>query len=114
MSGRTLRSDREIVVKVLSGLVWQRLVLNEPLDAPFMRFALRVVEIVAGALLIPGLVTRLAALALFIDILVAIASTKVPMLLKTGFCDQAGVVRRPETRNRAVVSRSQVKLTFEP
>ncbi|GEN12943.1 transcriptional regulator, TetR family [Myxococcus fulvus] len=37
-------ADRELVVNVLSGLVWQRLMLNEPLDARFVRFALRVVE----------------------------------------------------------------------
>ncbi len=37
-------ADRELVVNVLSGLVWQRLMLNEPLDAQFVRFALRVVE----------------------------------------------------------------------
>jgi uncharacterized membrane protein YphA (DoxX/SURF4 family) len=49
--------------------------------APFVG----VVEIVCGLLLILGLVTRLAALPLFIDILVAIATTKVPMLLKSGF-----------------------------
>jgi putative oxidoreductase len=48
--------------------------------APFVG----VVEIVCGLLLILGLVTRLAAVPLLIDILVAIATTKVPMLLKSG------------------------------
>ena len=43
-----------------------------------------VVEIICGALLIVGLVTRLASIPLLIDILVAIATTKVPMLSKTG------------------------------
>jgi putative oxidoreductase len=43
------------------------------------------VEIIAGALLIAGLVTRLGAIALLIDILVAIATTKVPMLALKGF-----------------------------
>jgi putative oxidoreductase len=42
-----------------------------------------VVEIVGGLLL--GLFTRLAAVALIIDMLVAIATTKIPMLLKDGF-----------------------------
>ncbi|NVI96927.1 TetR/AcrR family transcriptional regulator [Myxococcus sp. AM009] len=37
-------ADRELVVNVLSGLVWQRLMLQEPLDARFVRFALRVVQ----------------------------------------------------------------------
>ena len=49
--------------------------------APFVG----VVEIVCGLFLILGLVTRLAAIPLLIDILVAIATTKVPMLLKSGF-----------------------------
>ena len=43
------------------------------------------VEIVAGALLLLGLLTRLAALVLLIDISVAILSTKVPILLGHGF-----------------------------
>jgi uncharacterized membrane protein YphA (DoxX/SURF4 family) len=44
-----------------------------------------VVEIVCGALLIVGLFTRLASIPLLIDILVAIATTKIPMLSKAGF-----------------------------
>jgi uncharacterized membrane protein YphA (DoxX/SURF4 family) len=44
-----------------------------------------VVEIVCGALLLVGLLTRLAAIPLLIDILVAIATTKVPMLARNGF-----------------------------
>jgi putative oxidoreductase len=43
------------------------------------------VEVVCGALLIVGLVTRLASIPLLIDILVAIATTKPPMLPKSGF-----------------------------
>jgi len=49
--------------------------------APFVG----VVEIVCGALLIAGLLTRLAALPLWINISVAILSTKVPILLGSGF-----------------------------
>jgi uncharacterized membrane protein YphA (DoxX/SURF4 family) len=49
--------------------------------APFVG----VVEIVFGLLLIAGLFTRLATAPLLIDIAVAIATTKVPMLLKQGF-----------------------------
>jgi len=49
--------------------------------APFVG----VVEIVCGALLVVGLVTRLASIPLLIDILVAIATTKLPMLSKAGF-----------------------------
>jgi putative oxidoreductase len=44
-----------------------------------------VVEIVCGALVIAGLFTVLAAIPLLIDIAVAIATTKFPMLLKQGF-----------------------------
>lgn len=44
-----------------------------------------VVEIVCGALLIVGLITRRASIPLLIDILVAIATTKLPMLSKSGF-----------------------------
>jgi len=43
------------------------------------------VEIVAGSLLLLGLLTRPAALALLVDISVAIVSTKVPILLGHGF-----------------------------
>ena len=49
--------------------------------APFVG----VVEVVCGALLIVGLGTRLASIPLLIDILVAIATTKVPMLSRSGF-----------------------------
>ena len=49
--------------------------------APFVG----VVEIVCGLLVMVGLFTRVAVLPLVIDISVAIATTKVPMLAKTGF-----------------------------
>jgi len=49
--------------------------------APFVG----VVEIVCGTLLIVGLVTRLAAIPLMIDISVAIITTKIPMLSTAGF-----------------------------
>jgi putative oxidoreductase len=42
-------------------------------------------EVVCGALLIVGLLTRLAAIVLLIDISVAIVSTKIPVLLGHGF-----------------------------
>ncbi len=44
-----------------------------------------VVEIVCGTLLLLGLATRLAALPLVIDMLVAIAATKLPILLGQGY-----------------------------
>jgi len=43
------------------------------------------VEIVCGLLILAGLLTRLAAVPLIIDMLVAISTTKIPMLLKSGF-----------------------------
>jgi putative oxidoreductase len=43
------------------------------------------VEVICGVLLIVGLVTRLASIPLLIDILVAIATTKIPMLPRSGF-----------------------------
>jgi putative oxidoreductase len=49
--------------------------------APFVG----VVEIVFGACMIAGILTRLSAIPLLIDISVAIATTKVPMLLDKGF-----------------------------
>ncbi len=49
--------------------------------APFVG----VVEIACGALLLAGLLTRLAAIPLVIDITVAILTTKVPILLARGF-----------------------------
>jgi uncharacterized membrane protein YphA (DoxX/SURF4 family) len=44
-----------------------------------------VVEVVCGALLILGLAATFAIVPLLIDIIVAIATTKAPMLLKQGF-----------------------------
>jgi putative oxidoreductase len=44
-----------------------------------------VVEIIAGALLLVGLFTRLAAILLLVDISVAIATTKLPMIITKGF-----------------------------
>ena len=49
--------------------------------APFVG----VVEIVCGALILLGLATRLASIPLIINMLVAILSTKIPILLGQGF-----------------------------
>jgi uncharacterized membrane protein YphA (DoxX/SURF4 family) len=43
------------------------------------------VEVVCGALIIIGLLTRLAAIPLIVDMLVAIITTKIPILLGHGF-----------------------------
>ena len=58
-------------------------------SAPFVG----VVEIVCGALLIVGFLTRWAAIPLIIDMLVAIATTKVPILVKSGFWAMAHEAR---------------------
>ncbi|MBI3248678.1 MAG: DoxX family protein [Deltaproteobacteria bacterium] len=49
--------------------------------APFVG----VCEIVYGVLVLIGLLTRLAAIPLIIDMLVALSTTKIPLLLKSGF-----------------------------
>lgn len=57
--------------------------------APFVG----VVETVGGALILIGWLTRPAAIALMIDILVAIGTTKIPMLLESGFWKTAHEAR---------------------
>jgi uncharacterized membrane protein YphA (DoxX/SURF4 family) len=51
------------------------------------------VEIVGGLLVLVGLLTRAAAVPLIIDMLVAIASTKIPILLQKGFWAMAHEAR---------------------
>lgn len=50
-------------------------------------------EIVFGTLILIGLLTRLAAIPLIIDMVVAISTTKIPMLFKTGFWPMAHEAR---------------------
>jgi len=57
--------------------------------APFVG----VVEIVFGALVILGLLTRLASIPLLINISVAITTTKIPMLINKGFWPAAHEAR---------------------
>lgn len=57
--------------------------------APFVGF----VEIGCGLLILLGLFTRLAAVPLIVDMLVAIATTKVPIFLKSGFWSMAHEAR---------------------
>ena len=59
------------------------------LMAPFVG----VVEIVCGVLLIAGLLTRLAAVPLIVDIAVAIWTTKIPIFMKQGFWAMAHEAR---------------------
>ena len=57
--------------------------------APFVG----VVEVLCGILLLVGLLTRLATLPLIINMLVAIAATKIPILLEKGFWAMAHEAR---------------------
>lgn len=50
-------------------------------------------KIVCGALVLLGLLTKLASIPLLIDICTAIATTKVPMLMKQGFLAMAHETR---------------------
>jgi uncharacterized membrane protein YphA (DoxX/SURF4 family) len=59
------------------------------LMAPFVG----VVEIVCGVLLLLGFLTRLAAIPLIIDMIVAIASTKIPIWIDKGFWAMAHEAR---------------------
>jgi uncharacterized membrane protein YphA (DoxX/SURF4 family) len=54
-------------------------------DPQFFGPFVGVVEVVCGTLLILGLLTRLAAIPLLVDITVAILTTTIPMLQKSGF-----------------------------
>jgi putative oxidoreductase len=57
--------------------------------APFVG----IVEIVGGLLLLLGLLTRLAAIPLIVDMRVALATTKIPILAKEGFWKMAHEAR---------------------
>jgi putative oxidoreductase len=57
--------------------------------APFVG----VCEIVCGVLFLLGLFTRFAAITMIIDMLVAISTTKIPILLKSGFWSMAHEAR---------------------
>src|ERR1017187_6474450 len=81
-----------ILIRILVGAVlfsdalgvgrFAKIGIPEPATvAPFVG----VVEIVFGAFILLGFLTRLSAVPLLIDISVAIATTKVPMLLDKGF-----------------------------
>jgi putative oxidoreductase len=59
------------------------------LMAPFVG----IVEIVCGLLVLVGLFTQLASIPLIIDMLVAICSTKIPVLLEKGFWAMAHEAR---------------------
>jgi putative oxidoreductase len=52
-----------------------------------------VIETAGGALLVVGLLTRAVAIPLIVDMLVAIATTKIPILIKSGFWAMAHEAR---------------------
>ena len=57
--------------------------------APFVG----ITEIICGVLILSGLFTGLASIPLIIDMLVAIYTTKIPILIKDGFWDMAHEAR---------------------
>jgi putative oxidoreductase len=59
------------------------------ISAPFVG----ITEIVCGALILLGLASRLAAIPLIVDMLVAIATTKIPILIDMGFWAMAHETR---------------------
>jgi len=67
-----------------------RIGIPEPqVMAPFVG----VLEIACGTLLLLGLLTRLAALPMIINMVMAIATTKIPILVKSGFWSMAHEAR---------------------
>jgi putative oxidoreductase len=62
---------------------------NPEIMAPFVG----VCEIICGVLFILGLLTRFAAVTMIINMLVAISTTKIPILLKDGFWSMAHEAR---------------------
>lgn len=64
------------------------------LPAPeFLAYFVAVFEIVCGILILAGWLTRLAAIPMIINMLVAIGSTKIPILLQSGFWQMAHEAR---------------------
>jgi uncharacterized membrane protein YphA (DoxX/SURF4 family) len=57
--------------------------------APFVGL----VEVICGALILLGLLTRMAAITLIIDMIVAVSTTKIPILLDKGFWSMAHEAR---------------------
>jgi uncharacterized membrane protein YphA (DoxX/SURF4 family) len=76
------------------------------LTAPFVGG----VEIVCGALVLIGLLTRLGAFALMIDMIVAITSTKIPILIGHGFWGFADPTVRPGFWTMAHEARTDVAM----
>jgi putative oxidoreductase len=105
MAGRKVFQSNAPVAVILIRLVVGGIFLSEgiqkflfPADLAAGRFAkigipapgvmgpfVGIVEIVCGGLIIIGLLTRLASVALIIDMLVAICTTKIPILLGHGY-----------------------------
>ena len=68
----------------------------EKIGIPYPSFSatfVGIVEIVFGAMVILGLLTRLTAIPLIINMLVAISTTKIPILLREGFWAMAHEAR---------------------
>ena len=68
------------------------------------------VEIGAGLLVLVGLLTRLGAFALLVDMIVAILSTKIPILLGHGFLGFADPAARPGFWSMAHEARTDIAM----
>jgi putative oxidoreductase len=68
------------------------------------------VEIVCGALVLIGLLTRLGAFALMIDMIVAITSTKIPILIGHGFWGFADPTAHPGFWTMAHEARTDIAM----
>lgn len=106
---RTNAPRATILIRLLVGVVFlsegiQKFIFRETLGVGrFMKIGIPhpqffapfvgVIEIVCGTFLIVGLFTRLATIPLLIDISVAIVTTKIPMLYKSGFWSMAHEAR---------------------
>jgi uncharacterized membrane protein YphA (DoxX/SURF4 family) len=126
---RLLRTDgapATVLVRVLVGWVFVSEGIQKflfPADLGAGRFAkigipapdvmgpfVGVVEITCGALVLAGFLTRLAAVALIADMLVAIASTKIPILLGRGYWGFAAPKARPGFWSMAHEARTDVSM----
>ncbi len=79
-----------ILIRIVTGGIFlsegiQKFLFPNDLGVGRMAPFVGVVEIVGGSLIILGLLTRLAAFLLIIDMFVALISTKIPILLGHGF-----------------------------
>jgi len=89
---RLLASDAPAAVLLIRLLV-SAVFVSEGIQKFLFPADLGVVEIIGGLLLLLGLLTRLAAIALIVDMCVAVATTKIPILRTDGVWKMAHEAR---------------------